>query len=228
MPDVVDVLRTLPQTVTPDRTSPEMVAADVARGQRALTRRRRQRFAFSGAAVAAVAAVAVGAGQLGQPAGAPTAGTTGTGPTAQTLRLVAYTGTQPVGFEVSTVPQGWQVISSDTSMFVVMPSGQDPAPAAPGSAVSLRGRISVSLESLSRLPDDSPVTQVDINGRTGRLGSPWETPGEPSDTRWLIFPVASGQRVLVQVPGELGLRDDQIVRFAEGITVTDQAESVGG
>jgi hypothetical protein len=106
--------------------------------------------------------------------------------------------------------------------------GQDTAPPEPGHAVSLKGRISVSLEGLSKLPEDSPVTKVDVNGRTGELGFPWETEGKLSDTRWLIFPEASGRKVLVQVPGELGLSDDQIVRFARGITVTDEAEAVGG
>jgi hypothetical protein len=231
MPDVMDVLRTLPHAVTPAPTSPDVVAADLARGHRALVGRRR-RFAFSGAAVVAVAvaAVAVGIGQIGQPGGAAPTVAEGPGTTTQTLRpkLVAYTGTQPVGFEVSTVPEGWQVISSDTSMFVVTPPGQDTAQPAPGRAVSLQGRISVSLQGLSRLPDGSPVTKVDINGRAGELGFPWETEGKLSDTRWLIFPDASDRKVLVQVPGELGLSDDQIVRFAKGIAVTDEAESVGG
>jgi hypothetical protein len=228
MPDVMDVLRTLPHAVTPDQTSPDVVAADVARGQRALTRRRRQRFAFSSLAVVAVAAVAVGAGQIGQSGGAKTTVGKGPGTTTSRLQLVAYTGAQPVGFEVSTVPEGWQVVSSDKSMFVVTPPGQDTAPPAPGHAVSLQGRISVSLQSLSSLLDGSPVTKVDINGRAGQLGFPWEAEGKLSDTRWLIFPDASGRKVLVEVPGELGLSDDQIVHFAEGITVTDEAESVGG
>ncbi|TDB76282.1 hypothetical protein [Micromonospora sp. KC723] len=230
MPDVLDVLRTLPHAVTPDQTSPDVVTADVARGHHALASRRRRRLAFSGAAVALAATVAMGAGQLGRPDSATTTVAEGPATTTNTsrLQLVAYTGTQPVGFEVGTVPEGWHVISSDKSMFIVTPPGGDTAPPAPGGAVSLQGRISVSLQSLSRLPDRSPVTKVDINGRAGELGFPQEAEGKLSDTRWLIFPDASGRKVLVQVPGELGLSDDQIVRFARGITVTDQAESVGG
>ncbi|MFC8845637.1 MULTISPECIES: hypothetical protein [unclassified Micromonospora] len=229
MPDVMDVLRALPSAVTPDPTSPDLVAGDVARGHRALTRRRRQRFAWSSAA-AVVAVAVVGAGQLG---GTTTTTTAAEGPVptatqAMRLQLVAYTGAQPVGFEVSTVPEGWQVVSSDRSMFVVAPPGWQTAPPAPGRAVSLQGQISVSLQSLSRLPEGTPVTQVDVNGRAGQLGFPWEAEGKLSDIRWLIFPDASGRKVLVQVPGALGLGDDQIVRFAEGVTVTDEAEIVGG
>ncbi|MEV0158268.1 hypothetical protein AB0H57_31925 [Micromonospora sp. NPDC050686] len=231
MPDVMDVLRNLPHRVTPDQTGADVVARDVARGQRALTRRRRQRLAVSGAAVAAVVAVALGAAQLGQPGGATAPVAQGPGTTApqSRLRLVAYTGTQPVGFEVSTVPEGWQVVASDRSAFVVSPPGQDPAPPIPpGGAVSFEGRILVSLQGLSHLPAESPVTTVDINGRAGQLGFPGEAEGKLSATRWLIFPDAAGRRVLVQVPGELGLSEDQIVRFAEGIVVTDEAEAVHG
>ncbi|TDC64156.1 hypothetical protein E1258_08885 [Micromonospora sp. KC207] len=228
MPDVMDVLRALPSAVTPDRTSPDVVAGDVARGNRALTRRRRQRFAWSIAIAAAVAVV--GAGQFGgaMPTTTAAGGPAPTATQATRLQLVAYTGAQPVGFEVSTVPQGWRVVSSDRSMFVVAPPGKEPAPPAPGHAVSLQGQISVSLQSLSRLPEGTPVTQVDVNGRAGQLGFPWEAEGKLSDVRWLIFPDAAGRRILVQVPGALGLGDDQIVHFAEGVTVTDEAQTVGG
>ncbi|TDB81937.1 hypothetical protein, partial [Micromonospora sp. KC721] len=137
MPDVMDVLRTLPHAVTPDQTSPDVVTADVARGHRALTRRRQRRLAFSGAAVALVATVALGAGQIGGTGGAPTRVAEGPGTSTNTsrLQLVAYTGTQPVGFEVSTVPEGWKVVSSDKSSFIVTPPGGDTAPPAPGQAV---------------------------------------------------------------------------------------------
>ncbi|QSB14237.1 hypothetical protein JQS43_22420 [Natronosporangium hydrolyticum] len=68
-----------------------------------------------------------------------------------------------------------------------------------------RQRLAVSLLGESRLPDESPKTEVDINGETGQLGFPWEAEGESSDTRWLIFPDASDQMVLVQIPAGLGL-----------------------
>lgn len=222
MSDILDVLRTLPQAA---QTGRDVVAADVARGHRALARRR---LAFSGAAVVVATAAAVGAGQLILPGGAST--TEGSSPRTQAsrLQLVAYTGAQPAGFQVSTVPEGWRVVSSDRSMFVVSPPGQDAPAPAPGAAVSVRGQITVSLQSLSRLPAESPVTKVDVNGRAGELGFPEETPGKLSDLRWLIFPDGAGRKVLIQVPGRLGLSDDQIVRFAEGVTVTDEAQSVGG
>ena len=57
MPDVIEMLRTLPDAVTPGPVGPDLAAADVARGHRALGQRRRRRLAGV-AGVAAVGAVA--------------------------------------------------------------------------------------------------------------------------------------------------------------------------
>ena len=45
---------------------------------------------------------------------------------------------------------------------------------------------------------------------------------------WLIFPSGQGSKVLVQVPVSLGLTSNQIVRFAQGITVTSVAVPASG
>ncbi|MDY7088193.1 MAG: hypothetical protein SYR96_24185 [Actinomycetota bacterium] len=211
MPDVEDVLRNL--TVAPGRDGPEVVAADVARGRRALHRRR---FAAAGGLAAVVAAAAVGVGVVAGP----------TSP--DQLSLVSYTGQQPVGFQVSTVPEGWKVVSSDPSAFVVEPPGRGGEPGDPGAPLSLDGRISVTLQGLSKLPAESPVTKVDVNGREGRLGHPLESEGKLSATRWLFFPDASGRQVQVRVPESVKLSDAQVVDFAEGITVTGDAAEIGG
>ena len=59
MPDIVDMLEELPPAITPGPAGPDLAAADVARGHRALGRRRRRRLAgvTGTAAVGAVAAV---------------------------------------------------------------------------------------------------------------------------------------------------------------------------
>ena len=59
MPDIVEVLQGLPDAITPGPAGPDLAAADVARGHRALGQRRRRRLAgVTGTAVAgAVAAV---------------------------------------------------------------------------------------------------------------------------------------------------------------------------
>lgn len=225
MPDVLDVLRNLPRAVEPGRTDAEAVAADVARGHRAVADRRRRRFAVAGGAAVVVAAAAFalpfgGGSQAPKPPGPPVSA-------ASRVQLVSWTGKQPVGFEVSTVPSGWRVVSSDKSAFVVAPPGLD-ITQKPGEPISFEGRIVVSLQGLSHFPEESPITEVDINGRKGRMGFPLADEGKLSDTRWLFFTDAKGRNVEVDVPASAGLSDDQIVSFAEGVTVTDQAQEIGG
>jgi hypothetical protein len=59
MPDIVDLLQALPPAVTPGPAGPDLAAADVARGHRALGQRRRRRLAGVAGTVAAGAVVAV-------------------------------------------------------------------------------------------------------------------------------------------------------------------------
>jgi hypothetical protein len=233
MPDLIDILRTLPDASGPGPARADVVAADVARGHRALSRRRRRRIACSSAVLAVAVSVGVGAGQLTRPGDSASPAASGPGATTQAprVRLAAYTGAQPVGFKVRTVPEGWHVVSSDRSEFVVAPPGADTSASkndpAGGRAISLEGRIAVMLQGMSRLPGHSPVTKVDVNGEQGRLGL---ADGGDAKTRakWLIFPDGAGHQVLVQVPTSLGLTDAQIVRFARGVTVTGDAQATHG
>jgi hypothetical protein len=255
MPDVMDMLRALPHAVTPEPAGPDIVAADVARGHRAL-RRRHRRLAGAAGAVAVVAAVAVAIGQPGQPGqSTPPAAGGSTFPQTSTIRLTAYTGTQPVGFKVATVPAGWQVVSSDAYSFVVAPPGASTAPAgaaAPAAAASVAaagavptaapaaqkkipvstpgsyaGRIVVMLKGLSQLPKKEAVTAVTVNGKQGQLGL---AEGGTAKTRyeWLIYPDSKGHKILIQLPTSVGLTTAQLVKFADGITVTSAAKTAGG
>ncbi|SDT74833.1 hypothetical protein [Actinoplanes derwentensis] len=229
MTDVQDILRNL--SVAPGQSGPEVVAADVARGRQAASRRSRRRFAFAGAFVAVAVAATAGVGQFGgsaDPSGSSQAAPASQPVVPARLKLVSYTGAQPVGFKVSTVPDSWLVVSSDTSGFVVEPPTRGELPGDAGGGLSLEGRIAVSLQGLSHFPDESPIKKVDINGRTGELGHPLEAPGKLSDTRWLFFPDASGKSVNVQVPGDVDLSDEQVIDFAEGVSVTGDAVEIGG
>jgi hypothetical protein len=217
MPDVTDMLRALPLAVTQEPPGPDIAAADVARGHRALSRRRYRRFAGVAGALAVVAGLASVIGQPGKSTPPAAAGTTF--PQTSAIRLTAYTGVQPAGFRVATVPAGWQVASSDAYSFVVAPSG---APAGtPGSYV---GRIVVMLQGQSQLPQNEPVTTVTVNGRQGQLGFP---EGGTAKTRyeWLIYPDGKGHKVLIQLPVSVGLTTAQLVSFADGITVTSAAKA---
>jgi hypothetical protein len=251
MPDVQEILRTLPHAVTPGPAGADVAAADVARGHRALSRRRGRRLAGLGGAVAVVAAAAVTVtsqpAQLGHSAPSATGRSSATAQT-QKLQLTAYTGAQPVGFIVSTVPAGWRVTSSDDYSFVVAPPGAIAVPPVkiPPSAraaaqargngksahpvstpTSFVGKIAVMLQGDSELPSGSQVTTVTIHGKAGQLGFAEGGTGK-SRYEWLIFPDGLGHKVLVQVPASLGLTQAQVVRFAAGITVTRAAKAAAG
>jgi hypothetical protein len=224
MQDVEDLLRTLPRSVTPGPAGPETAAADVARGHRALARRRRGRLAGLAGGVAVVAGVAVAFTVPTQPGGSPrpaaaSAGVTGT---AHGLTLVAYTGAQPEGFKVSTVPSGWHVVASNDSSFVVAPPGAATDPGTDG-GISFIGRIAVMLQGDSTLDPSAKVTAVTVNGQPGKLTLSKDS--NPQLSFWqLFYPDAQGHRVQVQVPESLGLSKAQIVSFAAGITVTAAAQ----
>jgi hypothetical protein len=76
MPDIVDMLQALPHAVTPGPAGPDLAAADVARGHRALRQRRRRRLAgVAGTAAvggAAVVLVATSAPRSAAPAASGT------------------------------------------------------------------------------------------------------------------------------------------------------------
>ena len=202
-------------------------------------------------AVAVVAGVAVAIGQPAQPGkSTPPAADGTTDPQTSAIRLTAYTGTQPGGFKVATVPAGWQVVSSDAYSFVVAPPGAPAvgASVAPAAAASVAargaepatqkkvplsapgsyvGRIVVMLQGLSQLPKNEAVTTVTVNGKQGQLGL---AEGGTAKTRyeWLIYPDANGHKILIQLPTSVGLTTAQVVKFADGITVTIAAKTAAG
>lgn len=221
MRDMTEILSSLRDPGAPEAAGEDVVAADVARGHHALLGRRRRRFAGSGIAAVAVAVAALGASQLaGSGSGGATSTAVGATDTAHVL-LTSYTGSQPVGFRVDTVPAGWRVVSSTKDLFLVVPPHASVPPVKRPGAVALTNGIAVMLKARSRLPGGA--AKVTVDGRQGRLGLTVDKKAE-----WLVFPDAAGRQVLVQVPTTLGLTDDQIVRFAQGVTVTDQAHSING
>ncbi len=224
MQDVTDMLRTLPRSVTPAPAGPDTVAADITRGHRALRRRRRQRMAGLAGGVAVVAGVAVAVtlpAQASHPAPPAASSTAGTH---SAIRLVAYTGAQPSGFTVGTVPAGWSIVSSNAYSFVLAPPGTPTAPSDDGQGVSFIGRIVVMLQGDATLAPGAKVTTVTVNGQPGKLALSDASDGKLR-SEMLFYPDAHGHQVLVQVPLSLGLSNAQIVRFAEGISVTSAAKA---
>ncbi len=227
MQDVTDMLRTLPWSVTPAPAGADVAAADLARGHRALRRRRQRRMAGLTGAVAVVAGAAV-AVTLPAQAGHGTPSAAASAAKAHpTIRLVAYTGAQPAGFTVAAVPAGWHVVSSNPYSFVLAPPGTSTDPGAGGQGISFIGRIAVMLQGDSQLAPDAKVTPVTVNGQPGKLAG-GQGGDAKTDFETLFYPDAHGHQLLVQVPVTLNLSNAQIVRFAEGITVTSAAKASVG
>jgi hypothetical protein len=201
--------------------SPDTVESDVRRGRAALVRRRRRRAVGSSiASTVAAAAIVATAIVLGGPDGSSEAPTVqpdrATSPDAGTgVRLVTYTGEQPVGFIVELVPDGWYI--------------QDPAHPAYSVTIAEEGdtshpdgyvgKLVVMLQSSSvrpQLPENGDP--VEVNGQPGVV-----THGDRADLLTYVYP--DGRYVEIQAWRNLGWSNDQLVDFAEGVTVTADAKA---
>jgi len=223
---MIDIERLLDQTARSAEAtpSPEVVEADVRRARSALLQRRRRRAVWTSVAstiaVAAVigAAVVIGADRN---ADTPTAQPNATQPQGQApgddgVDLVTYNGEQPPGFIVNLVPEGWYIQKPDHGAYSLA-IARDGDTSSPDAFV---GKLVVGL-----LSSDASVPThgepVDINGREGVIS--------PSDggVTTLTFPYTDGRYVQIQAwsMADLGWSNDQLVRFAEGITVTASAKA---
>lgn len=182
------------------------VAADLRRGRVALRRRRLARSATSGIAALAVAGVAT-AVVVGGNSGSstPTASNRSTAPT---IRLADYDGTQLPGFEVTKVPTGFVLQGANAyTLDIARPDDQS-------SVDSFAGKLVVMLLSKDA-PFDTSGQQVDVNGHPGYLRH---------DDGTAILEYSDGTHdVVVQSWSGIGLTDQQVVEFADGVTVTDAA-----
>jgi hypothetical protein len=223
---MIDIERLLDQTARSAEAtpSPEVVEADVRRARSALLQRRRRRAVWtsvaSTVAVAAVigAAVVIGADRdAGTPTAQPNATQSqGQAPADDGVDLVTYNGEQPSGFIVNLVPEGWYIQKPDHGAYSLA-IARDGDTSSPDAFV---GKLVVGL-----LSSDASVPThgepVDINGREGVIS--------PSDggVTTLTFPYQDGRYVQIQAwsMADLGWSNDQLVRFAEGITVTASAQA---
>ncbi len=186
---------------TPPAASDAVVTADVRRGRRALGRRRVR------IGVAASAATLVAAGAL-------TAGLTHNSTAShasvdsRSIQLVDYTGTQPHGFDVTQVPDGW-VLKDSTPNYLDI---AEPADNTDGSVFV--NKLVVMLESVDETgaPQGAPVT---VNGHPGAIA-------DSDGTKTLRYSDGT-HRVEIQAWSNLRWSNDQLVAFAEGVTVTSAA-----
>jgi hypothetical protein len=214
-----------------------LVDADVARGHRALVHRTMRR---TGTRSVLAATVAVGTFAAvhasGHPAGAtgttalrpPTqqvhpAGATGTTalrpPTQQvhptvapTVKLVAYTGAQPAGYTVDSVPAGWEIQGVNHFALTIAPVGY-----ADQSLDDFAGKLAVMLLSQDvKAPTDGVPVDLGVPG-TGRISH--SNPGEPI----LTFQDSAGRWLDIQVPASLHWSDAQVVAFGAAVHANGSA-----
>lgn len=225
---MTDDIKDLLTLAVPDRTrlqASASPAADLARGQRSLRRRRLALVASAAVAVGAVAGgVASGAeAGSGTPAGAshpPVSAPasrpaqSGTG-TQHPLALVAYGGAQPPGYQVAEVPAGWTIQGGNAYVLTLAPIGD------PDTDVdSFAGKLVVMLESASDVPYQPGAAET-VNGQPGRF---WIQP----DAETLVYRYTASTWVVIQAPSALGWDSAQLVQFAQGVTILGNAQQSHG
>jgi hypothetical protein len=241
MNDVKDLLeRALDDTPEP-LVDP---AADLARGRTRLRRRRGTILGGAAATVLVLGAVplALGAG-AGAGGSAPTVASASTAKTLTSIGLVSYTGKQPRGYTVAWVPDGWVIQGGDLAALTIAPKGgvtQAQANKDLGGSKDKRKILAQKGKVVKSSPDDYSSfvgklvvmsasedekhdlgTAVTVDGRAGYL--------RPTNgIQILSYKSATGRWVDIQVPGALGWKQAEIVKFAAGITVSKDAENTFG
>lgn len=200
----------------------EQVAADLARGQRALRRRRTTQVAGSCAfAVAALAAVIVGTTGTGAAPKAPEAAgdrPASSAPQTAVTRLVAYQGEQPKGFTLDKVPDGWELQGADDYGIVIAPKGfKDKNPN------SFVGKIVAQLQEFAP-GEELKGKEVSVNGSTGLLTKMIDQ----TDGSALFVKLGEGRWMVIQVWDGLGWGEKEVLEFASGIHVDENAKITHG
>lgn len=245
MNDLESLLRRAARPGAPGPVPDSVVDDDINRGRRALVRQRIRRGGartlLAGALLAggySVVDAQTGGAGTDRTAGSPMPGvaelageepgTDGSEPkvglatptvgTQPAIQLVSYTGEQPAGFTVGSVPQGWELQGADAYSLLIARQGD------PDTDIhSFDGKLVVMLQS----KDEDAWTagaEVIVGASTGLIDRDPERNG-PGNAR-LFFQDAAGHRLVVQVPAALGWSDAQIAQF--GTTVQANANAAAG
>ena len=202
------------------------LTGDLTRGQSAL-RRRRFTLATNGALALAVIGGLVVAGTSGAfDSDSKSSDTSAVAPSVPTvdntkdissaIQFVAYTGSQPEGFTVATVPDGWRVQGANEYVLLITPPT--------GTSKSLDdfvGKLAVMLESQDA---SGPYEgkQIAVGDATGVISRPGDGYGQ------LHWTDAKGHNLVVQWPDDKQWTDQQVADFAAGVTVTSDAKAGRG
>jgi hypothetical protein len=232
--DLKDLLE-LALSDVPDCAARVDPTADLARGRR-LLRRRRQRLAGLAGVTAAVlggvlvplalqgsapihhpapAAIASSRPQPAHPQGSQSQ-TTAPAPPSRQIKLVAWVGTQPPGYQVAWMPKGWVVQGSTPfALVIAAPHDKDKSPD------SYLGKLVVMLQSRDATAPPADWASQPVNGREGKFDV-------QDDTQILTFKNASGQWVVIQAPVSLGWDRAELAKFAGGVQVLAAAQQGRG
>jgi hypothetical protein len=217
----------------PGRAARVDPAADLARGRR-LLRRRRQRLAGLAGVTAAVlcgvlvplalkgsapsqhSAPAAVASSRPQPTHSQPSQTTVPAQPSRQIKLVAWVGTQPPGYQVAWMPKGWVVQGSTPfALVIAAPNDKDKSPD------SYLGKLVVMLQSRDATAPPADWANQPVNGREGKFDV-------QDDTQILTFKNASGQWVVIQAPVSLGWDRAELAKFAGGVQVLAAAQQGRG
>lgn len=213
MTDLDDLTGRLQRLDTRPPTTEETVRRDLLRARGAARRRAARRFT-AGIGVAAVTAVGVTlvvSGNRANPSEKPPTIAQPSQTPGGAVELVAYTGAQQPGFVVAKVPQGF-VLEGAT------PFNLNIARAGDTSGLDVfQDKLVVMLESSSVTtpPEGDPVKVGGLDG--------WLRNSEGGT--WTLTYDDGPHRVVVQAWKTLGLTADQVIEFAEGVTVTAEAQA---
>ena len=231
MNDLKDLLE-LALSDIPGRDAHVDPAADLVRGRRLLRRRRQRLAGLAGVTAAVLCGVLVPMALQGSAPGhhpAPVAVTTHPQPShsqpgrtvapvpqPHQIKLVAWVGTQPPGYQVAWMPKGW-VVQGSTPFALVMapPNDKDKSPD------SYLGKLVVMLQSRDATAPPADWADQPVNGREGKFDV-------QGDTQILTFKNASGQWVVIQAPVSLGWDNAELAKFGGGVQVLAAAQQGRG
>jgi len=194
------------------------IASDLRRGHDAQITRRRRRTGAAGAATLGVVAIgslsyalASGGNSRAPQAIAPRTAVTRTPSTVPTIELAAYRGRQLPGYTVRQVPKGYVLQGISDSVLDVAESGDH------SSLDTFIGKLVVMLNDH---PGSTAGAPVSVSGHPGHIV---DTDGV------LVLTYSDGtHNVEVQAWSNVHISRDQLVQFAEGVTVLPNAQEGHG
>jgi hypothetical protein len=200
----------------------EVIEADLARGHRALRRRRTvQTIAGSAFGIAAiVAAFAFTGASMGDGSGterAPAVAQSATGG----LKLVDYSGTQPKFFTVDKVPEGYFIQNDDEGGLTIAPDavqhpspGIDPSKAPMYNPRDLGGKIGIYLERKDTRGNNADGEKVTVAGHPAIM--------HPIGPTWQLL-ISVSPDVYATIQFDVSLSRPQMLELGAGLHVHQEA-----